>query len=102
MISNINVFILQFVLAAREICSRLRLNGYWADFMNPFSGKPFYSYASGKNLYKIDSRFRGLGMKFNRQENCLVISTDEESAFSGNVFTNAPSDLIVLKTLIDE
>ena len=46
------------------MCTRLRLNGFWADFMNPFSGKPFYSYASGKNLYKIDDRFRGLGIKY--------------------------------------
>lgn len=50
------------------------MHGYWADFMNPFSGKPFHSYASGKKLYKVDARFRGLGMRFEEHDACLVIS----------------------------
>lgn len=92
----------QFVIAAREMCSRLRLNGYWADFMNPFSGKPFYSYASGKNLYKIDERFRGLGIKFENHNDCLIISSDKEAVFTGSVFTNAPTDLGMLQTILDD
>jgi len=93
----------KFVLAAREITARLRLQGFWADFMNPFSGKPFYSWASGKNLYKVDDRFRGLNMKLIKKNHCTVISTEDiESTFSGAIYTNAPSDYIQLKTLIDE
>lgn len=82
------------------MCTRLRENGYWADFMNPFSGKPFYSYASGKNLYKIDERFRGLGIKFENKQDCLIISVDTETAFSGSVFTNAPTSLTMLQALV--
>ncbi|XP_055918880.1 methylmalonic aciduria and homocystinuria type D homolog, mitochondrial [Eupeodes corollae] len=92
----------KFVLAAREITSRLRLHGYWADFMNPFSGKPFYSWSSGKNLYKIDDRFRGIGMKLISQNNCIIISSDKDSAFSGAIYSNAPSNFDLLKSLIDE
>lgn len=92
----------KFVLAAREITSRLRLHGYWADFMNPFSGKPFYSWSSGKNLYKIDDRFRGLGMKLISQNNCIIISSDKDSAFSGTIYSNAPSSFDLLKSLIAE
>ncbi|XP_073834279.1 methylmalonic aciduria and homocystinuria type D homolog, mitochondrial-like isoform X2 [Musca autumnalis] len=93
----------KFVLAAREIASRLRLHGYWADFMNPFSGKPFYSWASGKNLYKIDKRFRGLNMKLKKHNDCVVILPDEnaEKTFSGSIYTNAPSDYSEIKSLID-
>lgn len=69
---------MQFVLAAREMCSRLRMHGYWADFMNPFSGKPFYSYASGKKLYKIDARFRGLGIRFEERDACLIIEPADQ------------------------
>ncbi|KAM7347327.1 cobalamin trafficking protein CblD isoform 2-T2 [Cochliomyia hominivorax] len=95
----------KFVLAAREITARLRLHGYWADFMNPFSGKPFYSWSSGKNLYKIDKRFRGLNMKLNKHNECVVISSDAEAnaenAFSGSIYSNAPSDFAQLKSLLD-
>ncbi|XP_013101217.1 cobalamin trafficking protein CblD-like [Stomoxys calcitrans] len=93
----------KFVLAAREITSRLRLHGYWADFMNPFSGKPFYSWASGKNLYKVDKRFRGLNMKLDKHNDCVVITSEDnaEQIFSGSIYTNAPSDYLELKTLLD-
>ncbi|XP_065364446.1 uncharacterized protein LOC135957597 isoform X2 [Calliphora vicina] len=95
----------KFVLAAREITARLRLHGYWADFMNPFSGKPFYSWSSGKNLYKIDNRFRGLNMKLNKHNECVVISSDAEAnaenAFSGSIYSNAPPELTQLKSLLD-
>lgn len=84
------------------MCSRLRLNGYWADFMNPFSGKPFYSYASGKYLYKIDDRFRGLGIKFENKNNCLIISSASDIGFSGSVFTNSPNDLIELQSIVND
>lgn len=84
------------------MCSRLRLSGYWADFMNPFSGKPFYSYASGRKLYKIDNRFRGLGIKYENLNDCLIISSDKNPAFSGSVFTNAPHDLDTLQIIIND
>ncbi|XP_053947859.1 cobalamin trafficking protein CblD [Anastrepha ludens] len=93
----------KFVLAAREITARLRLHGYWADFMNPFSGKPFYSWANGKNLYKVDDRFRGINMKLIKKNHCTVISTENgEATFSGAIYTNAPCDYLQIKSLIDE
>uniref|UniRef100_A0A1B0DHN9 Uncharacterized protein n=1 Tax=Phlebotomus papatasi TaxID=29031 RepID=A0A1B0DHN9_PHLPP len=90
-----------FVLVAREICSRLRHTGHWADFINPFSGKPFYSY-SGSDLYTIDERFRGFGMKIEDANQCRVISADNDLTFSGNVFTNAPASLDIIRSLLDE
>lgn len=90
------------MLAAREITTRLRLHGYWADFMNPFSGKPFYSWANGKNLYKVDDRFRGLNMKIFKVNDCVIISPDSaEQAFSGTIYTNAPTDYFQLRSIID-
>lgn len=95
-------YILQFVLAAREITSRLRLHGFWADFMNPFSGKPFYSWANGKNLYRVDQRFRGLNMKLFKLNQCTVISSEsDDNCFSGAIYTNAPSNYLQLKSLLD-
>lgn len=92
---------MQFILAAREICSRLRVTGYWSDFMNPFSGKPFHSYA-GKSLYTRDHRFRGIGMKLESYNNCTVIGSNLELGFSGNIFTNAPANIDVIESLIKD
>ena len=96
---------INFVLAAREICTRLRMHGYWSDFLNPMSGRPFHSYHQ-KSLYKLnDERFRGLCIKFEEvkaegaNENCLVICEDK-SKFSGSVFTNIPPSLDLIKELI--
>lgn len=71
--------------------------------MNPFSGKPFYSWASGKNLYKVDKRFRGINMKVIKHNECVVISSDDnaETVFSGSIYTNAPPDYAELKSLLD-
>lgn len=98
-----------FVLAAREVCSRLRMNGFWADFMNPFSGRPFYSYVNGKILYKVDERFRGLGMRFENINDCVVISADnaldqalDAKGFNGTVFSNVFPDIIRIQGLIGE
>ncbi|KAG5682366.1 hypothetical protein PVAND_011722 [Polypedilum vanderplanki] len=95
---------IQYVLAAREICKKLHLHGFWCDFLNPFSGKAFFSYHQ-KSLYKNDERFRGICMKLESvnghgtKDNCLLISEDKSNKFSGSVFTNLPS-LDMFKELV--
>lgn len=37
---KITVFALQFVDSARQVCEGLRDQGYWADFVDPASGRP--------------------------------------------------------------
>lgn len=97
---------IEFVHAAREICSRLRMHGFWCDFLNPFSGRPFHSYHQ-KSLYKLnDTRFRGLCMKFEEiiaegaGQNCIVLCEDKSLKFSGSVFSNIPTNLEMMKELI--
>lgn len=70
--------------------------------MNPFSGKPFHSFSGGKSLYKLDQRFRGLGINIVKKNDCMVISQEYKIKFTGNVFTNAPSDLLLLEGIIME
>jgi Methylmalonic aciduria and homocystinuria type D protein len=99
---------LNFVLASREICQRLRLHGYFSDFLNPFSGKAFFSYHP-KSLYTLnDERFRGLCMKLEKvkglgaKEDCLLISQDKSSKFSGSIFTNLPSMEMFRELVLEE
>lgn len=100
-----------FVLAAREICSRLRMNGYWGDFMNPFSGKPFFAHTSTKELFKLDERFRGVGLCVENKSDCIIISSDDNRdeakkelhfGFRGTIFSNIFSDLKLIHELIGD
>ncbi|EDV46282.1 uncharacterized protein LOC6549849 [Drosophila erecta] len=83
----------KFVLAARDMCDRLLSQGYWADFLNPFSGRPYFMPRDGANLYKQDHRFRGLNMLLSQQNHCTVIAAEENDStrFSGTIYCTAPN-----------
>ncbi|XP_017063985.1 uncharacterized protein LOC108103128 [Drosophila eugracilis] len=83
----------KFVLAARDMCDRLLSLGYWADFLNPFSGRPYFMPRDGTNLYKQDHRFRGLNMRLSQQNHCTVIAAEENDSthFSGTIYCTAPN-----------
>lgn len=67
--------------------------------MNPFSGKPFH-FNYPDQLNKIDKRFRGFGIKYEYQNDCLVITSDTVATFSGSIFTNATCHQDDLKRMI--
>lgn len=83
-----------FLIAAKNVCDKLRSAGYWADFINPFSGLPYLSPSSnnGKELYETDERFRCLDFQIFEIKDCKVISNDDtaKKRFIGSLFTTAP------------
>lgn len=90
-----------FVLAASDICAKLRRMGYWADFINPFSGQPHLNLQKNNTLYKTDERFRCLGFKILHRNNCKVILYDNNAKnFLGNLYTTAPASTEFLKEIL--
>ncbi|KOC68048.1 Methylmalonic aciduria and homocystinuria type D-like protein, mitochondrial [Habropoda laboriosa] len=90
-----------FVLAASDICTKLRNMGYWADFINPFSGQPHLNLQKNNALYKTDERFRCLGFKILHRNNCKVISHDNNvKNFLGSLYTTAPASTEFLKEIL--
>ncbi|KAF7281638.1 hypothetical protein GWI33_004497 [Rhynchophorus ferrugineus] len=81
-----------FLITAKNICSKLRNNGYWADFINPFSGRPYLVPTGSNDLYKTDEKFRCLDFQIFEIEECKIISNDGsvQKRFIGSLFTNAP------------
>ncbi|XP_034254424.1 methylmalonic aciduria and homocystinuria type D homolog, mitochondrial isoform X2 [Thrips palmi] len=82
-----------FLLAAQKICGQLMDMGYWADFINPFSGRPYFYYKVPRDvLYKTDKRFHCMGFNINNKANCKVISLSVEANryMVGSLFTSAP------------
>ncbi|CAK9799532.1 Cobalamin trafficking protein CblD, partial [Anthophora plagiata] len=90
-----------FVLAASDICTKLRSIGYWADFINPFSGQPHLNLQKNNTLYKTDERFRCLGFKILCKNNCKVILYDNNvKNFLGSLYTTAPASTELLKEIL--
>ncbi|XP_030752544.1 methylmalonic aciduria and homocystinuria type D homolog, mitochondrial-like [Sitophilus oryzae] len=81
-----------FLITAKNICSKLRNNGYWADFINPFSGRPYLVPTGPNELYKTDEKFRCLDFQIFDIEECKIISNEGsvQKRFIGSLFTNAP------------
>ncbi|RZB41012.1 methylmalonic aciduria and homocystinuria type D -like, mitochondrial-like, partial [Asbolus verrucosus] len=77
-----------------RMAQTLRKGGYWADFINPFSGRPYLYPVTGDKLYESDEKFRCLDFQIFDIQDCKIISNEEESSkrrFIGSLFTNAPS-----------
>ncbi|XP_012283567.1 methylmalonic aciduria and homocystinuria type D homolog, mitochondrial [Orussus abietinus] len=92
-----------FVLAASDICTKLKMVGYWADFINPFSGQPYLGSQKNSSLYKTDEQFRCLGFKIEHKNYCKVIAKDSDTRnFVGSLYTTAPSSTDFLKELLSD
>ncbi|XP_066993307.1 cobalamin trafficking protein CblD [Anabrus simplex] len=89
-----------FVLAAEDICNKLRAAGFWADFINPFSGRPYLSPYHGVSLYETHEKFRCLGFQIEERANCKLIMNEDEKNFIGSLFTTAPSSMLLLEDLL--
>ncbi|XP_029672435.1 methylmalonic aciduria and homocystinuria type D homolog, mitochondrial-like isoform X2 [Formica exsecta] len=92
-----------FVLAAWNICTKLKMAGYWADFINPFSGQPHLSSRKSVNLYETDERFRCIGFKVKQRNNCKIITFDNSlQNFIGSLYTTAPPNTELLEQIIND
>jgi len=80
-----------FIIAAKKICDKLRNSGYWADFINPFSGRPYFTPSALRALYQTNEKFRCLDFQIVEIKDCKIISNEEDSRrhFVGSLFTSA-------------
>jgi len=62
----------QFVEAATAICENLMLVGYWADFIDPRSGKPYYHREVTQKPFDHDERYQRLGYQLMAEGTCNV------------------------------
>ncbi|XP_039613270.1 metabolism of cobalamin associated Db [Polypterus senegalus] len=95
------VLLEKFISGAREICYALRSEGYWADFIDPSSGLAFFGPYTNNTLFETDERYRHLGFRIEDLGCCKVIrhSLWGTHVFVGSLFTNAPTDSLVMRKL---
>ncbi|XP_049792253.1 methylmalonic aciduria and homocystinuria type D homolog, mitochondrial-like isoform X2 [Schistocerca nitens] len=75
-----------FVVVAQEVCTKLKMAGYWADFVNPFSGRPYFGtgFELGGMLYRVDPRFRCLGFRvIDAPTGCSILAHSAQAPLTG-------------------
>lgn len=88
-----------FVENAKQVCEHLQAAGYWADFIDPSSGKAYFSEHSNATLFETDERFNHLGFTVDDLGCCKVIRHKlwATNVFVGAIFTNAPTDCEIFR-----
>jgi hypothetical protein len=91
-----------FISSGQAICSVLRNCGYWADFVDPSSGRPYLGQYSNHALFETDDSYKSMGFAIEDLGCCKVLKhiTWGSHAFVGTLFTNAPLDSQIVQDII--
>jgi hypothetical protein len=94
----------KFVQVAKEICGRLKEDGYWADFIDPYSGTPYYGAHTNTTMFETDEKFRALGFRIEDLGCCKVILHPEfgRNVFVGCIVTDASKSSVVVEEIFED
>ena len=83
---------------------RLKSDGYWADFIDPSAGVPYYGRNSNTTMFETDDKYRLLGFRIEDLGCCKVICHKEfgRKVFVGTIFTSVPSSNGVIQDLFED
>lgn len=90
-----------FVSGAKEICFTLWRGGYWADFINPMSGKAFFGDQTQDSILQDDVRRHAGGFHIEDLASCTLIRhvLKGPPTFVLTLITNAPFNSLIMEKL---
>lgn len=97
-----DTLIAKFVSSANAVCTALYNRGFWADFIDPTSGRPYLGQYTNATLFETDERYKQLGVTIDDLGCCKIIKHLNwgTHAFVGSIFTDAPFDAEEIQTLV--
>ncbi|KAB7505722.1 Methylmalonic aciduria and homocystinuria type D protein, mitochondrial [Armadillidium nasatum] len=94
----------RFIECAEIMCKSLRDYGFWADYIDPSSGRPALGPYTNSTFFETDERYRYLGLHIEDLGCCKVLSHPEwgTNIFAGTIFTDAEDEIAetISKTLL--
>lgn len=93
-----------FIESAMNICEQLKQDGFWADFIDPSSGRAFLGSFTNSTLFETDERYNQLGFNVEDLGCCKVVKHVlwGSCVFVGTIFTNAPLEHDVIKNVLSK
>ncbi|XP_039291428.1 cobalamin trafficking protein CblD-like isoform X2 [Nilaparvata lugens] len=89
-----------FVMVAQDICMKLKMANYWADFINPFSGLPYLNAYYNPKVTDSDKQLASAGFSVRHANNCRVIAKSAKPSTSnvvGVIYTSSPTNSPVVQ-----
>lgn len=85
--NDVNSAIKSFVLIASQYSIDFMQDGYWSDFINPFTGRAYFRPAGRKkNIFNC----LGHNMIFKDLNGCTVMKEAKKCTFAGSIFSDVP------------
>ena len=83
---------------------RLKNDGWWADFIDPNSGTPFYAQHTNNTMFETDEKYRLLGFRIEDLGCCKVICHRDfgRKVFVGTVVTSVPPHTGIVQDLFND
>ncbi|CAJ0581613.1 unnamed protein product, partial [Mesorhabditis spiculigera] len=93
-----------FITAATAICQSLEASGYWADFVDPASGRPYFGQFTNATLFETDPAYQQMGFQIEDLGCCKVLKHIKwgSHAFVGTIFTDAPLNCELMEALLED
>jgi len=91
-----------FIESAMNICEQLKQDGFWADFIDPSSGRPYLGGFTNSTLFETDERYNQLGFNIEDLGCCKVVKHVlwGSCVFVGTIFTSAPLDHVAIQNVL--
>ncbi|ETN71149.1 hypothetical protein NECAME_00838 [Necator americanus] len=91
-----------FISSATAMATTLRRCGYWADFIDPSSGRPYLGKFTNHALFETDDAYKDMGFRIEDLGCCKVLQHVAwgTHAFVGTLFTDAPPDCQIVQDIV--